>query len=271
MLSIVASMQRELPSLAKRRKGESRDEFEVLGIGPDRAAGSMSELLSRNNVEGAGHRRAVLLVGFAGGTDPGLKTGDLVLASSYCWLPPGIDARGTGPLDSFEPDQALLRIAHQAAAKAGLNAYSGPSVTVDSMVHSAKEKLLIYKAFAASSVNMEDYASAEAAAGAGTPFLSARVVLDPQGQTLPSDLIELAAAGFTAAVNAAAKPWQLPLLLSLYARMRRSQAVLSRFTNAFIAEYRDWEEQHYPGLPGDTVAKSATATQMILRPGTEAR
>lgn len=271
MLTIVSSMERELPSLSQGRKEAHGEELGVLGIGPERAASSMEEMLSRETSTGAYPRRAVLLVGFAGGADPLLNTGDLVLASSYSWLPRGLGSRGAGSLNSVEPDSHLLELAQRAAATAGLKVNTGPSVTVDSMVHSPREKLLIYRAFSASSVNMEDYAAARVAADAGAPFLSARVILDPQEQTLPDDLIELAGAGAVATISAAAKPWQFPVLLSLYTRMRRSQAVLAKFTNAFVSEYRAWEEDKYTGSAGGPLSRVFPAARIPLRPGAEKR
>ena len=271
MLTIIASMERELPSLTQGRGEDGDAEFGVLGIGPERASASMGELLSRQGQGASALCQAVLLVGFAGGADTALNTGDLVLASSYYWLPPGIDSRGAGPLESVEPDREMLALGSLAAARAGLKVNCGPSLTVDSMVHSPREKLLIYNAFSASSVNMEDYAAARVAADAGVPFLSARVVLDPQGQTLPDDLIELAGAGPVATISAAAKPWQFPVLLSLYTRMRRSQGVLTKFTNAFVSEFRAWEQKEYATSSGESLSGAIPASEILLRPGPEKR
>ncbi|MCI0864824.1 MAG: hypothetical protein J4N69_11335, partial [Chloroflexi bacterium] len=83
---MAASMEQELTGL-RRELLDIEDatgihpqvEFRVLGVGPERAGASMTALLedSHSSVEG------VLVIGVAGGVDPELETGDLLLADRY--------------------------------------------------------------------------------------------------------------------------------------------------------------------------------------------
>ena len=247
MLTIVASMERELSPLKQAWGPGHGQGLRVIGIGPARAASAIEALLSSlsplkaNPVE-ANPRQAILLLGFTGAVDPHLKTGDLVLASRYHRLAAGANSPGGDPLGSLSPDPGMSRLADRAAANAGLPVSCGSSLTVDALVSEPAEKRRIHEDFSVTSVNMEDYAVATVVAQFGVPFLSARVVLDTTHQHLPCYLAGLSGSGSKAVFAMAAKPWRIPGLVSLYGQMRRAQHVLGRFSLAFVQEFMSGPE-----------------------------
>ena len=256
MLTIVASMERELSALARalnQNLGPGHgQELRVIGVGPGRAAGAVAALLSSPAQSGFGPRRAVLLLGFAGALSPDLKTGDLILSSAYHRQPTG--ATPSELSSCLSPDPGMMRLANSAAAIAGLAVRYGPSVTVDAIVREPAEKKRLHQGFPmpsenpatpvnpVTSVDMEDHAVAAAAALAGAAFLSARVVLDTTEQRLPGYLTGLSGSGLQAVVSTLVRPWRIPVLLTLAGQARRAQTTLGRFGLEFIQQFGEfWE------------------------------
>ena len=236
MLTIVASMQRELSALDRaliRNLGSGHgQELRVIGIGPGRAAEAVTALLASPSAAG---RRAVLLLGFAGALKPELKTGGLILASAYHRQP--ATATQTMISDHLTPDPEMARLAVKAAEIAGLPVNRGPSLTVDALVPGPARKRRLHQSFAVTSVNMEDHAVAAVCAQAGAAFLSARAVLDTAEQSLPGYLTSLSDSGLNAAVATLLRPWRLPVLLPLAGRARRAQTTLCGFGLAFVQRF----------------------------------
>jgi len=210
---------------------------QVLGLGQERSQAALRELLA------ASERRntpldAVLLVGCAGGLDPNLRPGDLVVPARY-----------RHPLrDPLEPDPGLLEQALEAAGSAGLRIHRGDSLTVDRLVAGAPEKLELGRRHAAAIVDLEDYWVAEVCAQAGVPFLAARAVLDPARQTLPDYLMTLADHEARVLGRALFQPWCLPTLLGLGVQLRAAQRSLTRLAAALV-EYRGAEREDLTVAP----------------------
>ena len=235
MLTIVASMERELSGLRRGLKPGQGHELRVVGIGPDRAGDTTGQMLSSD--VGAGSRGPVLMLGVAGALSPLLKAGDVILASSYLRLSSPVGSSGATHLESLAPDPRMSRLADRAAAQAGLPGNRGPSLTVDSVVRLAEEKAQLHRDFSATSVNMEDFSVASIGRRYCVPFLSARVVLDTCEQPLPAYLASLSGPLSRSVMGVATKPWRITELASLSARMRRAQSVLARFAQAFVHEF----------------------------------
>ena len=235
MLTIVASMERELSGVRRGLKPGQGHELRVVGIGPDRAGEAMRQIFSAD--AGTRPRGPVLMLGVAGALSPLLKAGDVILASSYLRLSNPACSSGATHLESLAPDPRLSRLADRAAAQAGLPVNRGPSLTVDSVVRLAEEKARLHRDFSATSVNMEDFAVASIARRYCVPFLSARVVLDTCEQPLPAYLASLSGPLSRSVMAVAAKPWRITELAALSARMRRAQSVLARFAQAFVHEF----------------------------------
>ena len=232
-------------------------ELHVVGIGPARSGESIKQILTSHSEDGS--RRSVLMLGVAGAVDPLLKTGDLILASAYLRLSNPDRVSGVVNLESLSPDPDLSRLATCAATQAGLSVNTGPAVTVDTVVWDPEEKAQLHQDFAATSVNMEDFAVATEALRFGVPFLSARVVLDTYEQPLPAYLGSLSGPASRSVLSVAAKPWRIPELVALSAQMRRTQSVLARFALAFLTEFEASETAAVPAMSGAQPSHQAVA------------
>ena len=125
-------------------------------------------------VEGHGPRRLVS-AGFAGGLDPRLPRGALVI--------PALSVRsGERSHDLFPPPVTL-------PGGIGCDAI----VTVDAVVANLEGKRRLWQTSNASVVDMETHGVATAAADRGIPCLSIRVVSDAAGDELPADIARLVA------------------------------------------------------------------------------
>ena len=233
MLIVVASMEQELTGL-RRELREIEDatgispqvEFQVLGVGPERAGAAMAALLEnrRSKIDG------VLLVGVAGGVDPELETGDLLLADRHA-LQNGA-SQGAG--QAIKPDADMLQSAQKAALELSVPIFNGGSLTVDHLVAEPHEREFLRTEYQVYSVNMEDYRAAEAAQNAGVPFLSVRVVLDTASQRLPGYLPGLARSRYKVVTKILLMPWRIPTMLHLKRQLQLCQAVLTNFGVSYL-------------------------------------
>lgn len=236
MLIVVASMEQELTGLRRELREiedatgiNSQVEFQVLGVGPERAGAAMAALLEdrlsrRSKVDG------VLLVGVAGGVDPELETGDLLLADRHA-LQNGA-SQGAG--QAIRPDADMLQSAQKAALELSVPIFSGGSLTVDHLVAEPHERESLRTEYQVYCVNMEDYRAAEAAQNAGVPFLSVRVVLDTASQRLPGYLPGLARSRYKVVTKILLMPWRIPTMLRLKRQLQLCQAVLTNFGVSYL-------------------------------------
>ena len=233
MLILASSMEQELTGLRRELLDietatgvHPQVEFQVLGVGPDRAGASLTALLeiSRSQID------SVLFVGVAGGVEPSLETGDLLLADRYA-LQNGA-AQGAG--QAIRPDTQMLQAAQQAALDLSVPVYDGGSLTVDHLVLEPVERQELLTQYQIQSVNMEDYRAAEAAQKAGVPFLSVRVVLDTASQRLPGYLPGLAKSPYKVLTNVLLQPWRIPTMLRLKRQLQLCQAVLTNFGVSYL-------------------------------------
>jgi len=233
MLIVVASMEQELTGLRRELREiedatgiSSQVEFQVLGVGPERAGAAMAALLEnrRSKIDG------VLLVGVAGGVDPELETGDLLLADRHA-LQNGA-SQGAG--QAIKPDAEMLQSAQKAALELSVPIFNGGSLTVDHLVAEPHEREFLRTEYQVYSVNMEDYRAAEAAQNAGVPFLSVRVVLDTASQRLPGYLPGLARSRYKVVTKILLMPWRIPTMLRLKRQLQLCQAVLTNFGVSYL-------------------------------------
>jgi len=233
LLIVAASMEQELIGL-RRALLEIEDttgvhppvEFKVLGVGPERSGSAMATLLDARNADLEG----VLVLGVAGGVDPVLETGDLLLANRYS-LQNGA-AQGFG--QSIRPDPQMLQSAQQAALDLSMPVCNGGSLTVDHLVAGPDERDELRAQYQVDSVNMEDYRVAHSAQKAGVPFLSARVVLDTANQQLPGYLPGLARSPYKVLTNVVLLPWRIPTMLNLKRQLQLGQMVITNFGLAYL-------------------------------------
>lgn len=146
---------------------------------------------------------ALISIGIAGGLDPALQPGDIIIGS-------GVETRD-GVIDC-DPRWRDRLLAALPGARAGLVFGSAEAVVT------ASRKQALFQKRGAAIVDMESGAVARVAAAAGLPFAALRAVSDPAGRALPrSALVGLGPEGDTKplAVMAALlrRPQDLPGLI----------------------------------------------------------
>lgn len=194
----------------------------------------------------SGGAESLISIGLAGGLDPRLGPGSVILADHV--LPwrrplPKEPRRGFGNMfylrgpaaeenDGAEPATPDGQIETDGALGAQLRGVLDDKITrgcivgVDQAVTAPGGKLALYSKTGALACDMESHAVAEAAQAAGIPFAALRVVADPSNRTIP----QAALSGVTAdgkvslgrvAFGAALRPWEIMelLLLALDARI----------------------------------------------------
>lgn len=115
----------------------------------------------------------IISFGIAGGLDPQLRAGSVVVASSV------IGANGVKmalPADE-RWSQALLRAVPRAS--------HAPVLGVDAAVTEPADKLALFRQTGAAVADMESHIAASVAAGHGLPFAVLRVVADPANRRVP--------------------------------------------------------------------------------------
>ena len=175
----------------------------VTGVGRQSTEASVTALAARSP-------EAILMIGFCGGADPELLTGDLHLADVFL------------SAERMEPIAADPGIANRLEAWADgheTRVVHGPSVTVGAVANS-KVKSALHAATGAMTVNMEDYWAATTAAAYGIPFASLRAVLDTAGDELPDYLGDVGDGLVNVLGGVARHPGRVASLLRM-ARMAR--------------------------------------------------
>ena len=235
---VAASMEQELSGL-RREMLEIEDvtgtrptmEFRVLGVGPDRAGAALAALLESRDSQDS-KVDGVLVLGVAGGVDPKLESGDLLLANRYSLQ----DGSALGAGQAIRPDPEMLKSAQQAALDLSMPVFAGGSLTVDHLVAEPEERVDLRAQYQVDSVNMEDYRVAEAAQKASVPFLAVRVVLDTASESLPGYLPGLAKSRYKVITNVLLMPWRIPTMLRLKRQLELGQMVLTNFAVAYMKE-----------------------------------
>jgi hopanoid-associated phosphorylase len=180
--------------------------------GVTRRVTELSEKLLAEGAEG------LLSFGIAGGLDPALKSGDLVIGNGVQWQ---------GETVSADPAWANGLLTAIPGSRTGIIA------AVSRIAATPDAKRSLYES-GASVVDMESGAMAEVAARAGKPFAVLRAVADPAQRGLPrSVFVGLAPDGSARplAVMGALlrRPWELPGLIRVGLD---TQAALSALRNA---------------------------------------
>lgn len=141
------------------------------GVGTTAAARGTQALL-------AGHRPMwVVSAGFAGGLDPRVRRGDIIMADSI--------AGGDGRRLAID-----LKLPAEAMATPGLHV--GRLVTADAVLFRPGDKRTLGEQQQALAVDMESWAVGEVCRQAKTRFLAIRVISDAVDDELPADVERLA-------------------------------------------------------------------------------
>ena len=159
---------------------------------------------------------ALLSFGMAGGLDPALAPGTLVLATAVL-APEG---------EAYPSDEAW-----RAALGARITAQAATLLGCDAPVSDPAEKARLFAATGAAAVDMESHAIAAVAADSGVPFLALRAVADPAHRAVPpAALLGIGPDGGIrpGAVLAALvlAPWEIPSVVALAGESRRALKAL---------------------------------------------
>jgi adenosylhomocysteine nucleosidase len=119
--------------------------------------------------------RGVISFGVAGGLDPSLKSGDVVVATEVM----AGDARWLAGLSLNETLLASLALGRRRIVRGGL-------AGVEEVVMARARKAALRSVTGAAAVDMESHIAADYAAKAGLPFAALRVISDPADRTLPA-------------------------------------------------------------------------------------
>jgi hopanoid-associated phosphorylase len=186
----------------------------VSGMGQQAAAGAARTL---RDAGAAG----LVSWGVAGGLDPRLRAGDLVLANRV------LAADGSSVLPSAEWRSAL---ATQLAGRTSIN--EGSLLTTSEALTSVTKKTLAFRASGAVAVDMESLAVGRAASEMGLPFLAVRVIVDGAGDPLPAAVMAASRGGEVSISRLAREllraPSDLAPLLRLAMRYRAATRTLGK-------------------------------------------
>jgi len=165
--------------------------------------------------QGATH---LVSFGIAGGLDPALRAGDVVLPASV------VSGDGRVHITDTAFSRSLARRGLAPASTAAI--YGSPSV-----VASSADKTALHRRFGCVAVDMESHAVAEAAEEAGLPFFVLRVVADHVDRLFPrairGSLTEDGRQrGGLVAARLLLRPWELPAVIGLGRDYRIAMRVL---------------------------------------------
>lgn len=214
-LGIITGLEAEARLFAAARPSNGNI---VRGAGPGavRAYGAARAVLD----EGVG---ALVSAGLAGGLDPALSAGSLVLAD-FVVAPDG--TRWAADARWREAFSARLQ-------ENGLAATLGALAGVDRPLRETREKAALFAATGAVAADMESHGVARAAKEAGVPFLAVRAISDPADRALPRFVdkalmpdgrLRLA----RALVALGSEPWEIGSMFALARGSRRALAALRR-------------------------------------------
>ena len=118
--------------------------------------------------------RGVISFGVAGGLDPSLKTGDVVVATEVM----AGDTRWLAGLSLTEAQIASIALGRRRVVR-------GLLAGVEEVVAASACKAALHSETGAAAVDMESHIAAAYAAEAGIPFAALRVISDPAHRALP--------------------------------------------------------------------------------------
>lgn len=167
--------------------GGAEDVFVLLsGMGRTRAQEGTSWLVRQQAPA------AIISIGFAGATQPGLPTGTVLLGTSLAHLEgPPIEWDPSALGQRFYSTPTLLSRARQAVEVGGIDFRQGPLITAPILAKSPGLKRWLGARVDAIGVDLESYWVALSAHVAGVPFMAVRVILDRSDMLLPDVVSEI--------------------------------------------------------------------------------
>jgi hopanoid-associated phosphorylase len=184
------------------------------------ASGERAAHLARALVEAGSP--ALVSLGLAGGLDPALSTGTLLLCDAVV-LPDGARIATDIPWRERLASRLRPALSPATAALAGC----------DTAIASKQAKAVLHRSSGAVAVDMESHGVARVAAERGVPFLVLRVIADPADQAIPPAALSGLAPDGKVAIGAvlgalARDPSQIPDLLRLARQSAAAMGMLRR-------------------------------------------
>ena len=177
--------------------------------------------------------KCLIVCGFAGGLDPDLVPGDLLVANQVL--------RDLEP--PLQPDAELLAAANSFCLP-GYIPCMAPLITGDRVLISAAEKRALFAKTPAVAVDMETYGAVTAAEERGIPWLAVRVITDGAQHELPLDFNAFTAPdgslnrGRIVAATLA-RPWKIPAMAQLGKRSKQAAGNLAVFLESLLQALPD--------------------------------
>jgi adenosylhomocysteine nucleosidase len=166
VLGIVAALEME-----RRWIRAPEPLVELSGVGETRAENAAGRLLERGAT-------ALVSWGVAGGLDPGLRPGTVILPDTVI----GADGQRWG-VDLEWRDRLLERVGGRVVTA------TSPLYHATSVITTANEKRVIHERFGAGAADMESMAVAGVASAKDIPWIAVRVVIDAADQDLPAAIL----------------------------------------------------------------------------------
>ncbi|MBI5427692.1 MAG: hypothetical protein HZA02_05350 [Nitrospinae bacterium] len=200
----------------------------------------IGQIRARRSLEQARERLTLSLVvsmGFAGGLDPRLEVGDLIVADKVLAMPTG--SPDTGP----EPREISLRspCAEQAMALADSadgKVYAGGLLTVNEIVYTPERKRALGERYPVLAAEMETHALADLSAEKRIPFLAVRSITDTADHELmnfsPMQNDRGEVSPLKAGWYVLTHPGKAKDMVQLRAHSQKASARLTRFVARFI-------------------------------------
>jgi adenosylhomocysteine nucleosidase len=246
MLMIAAAMEEELElarqlcpdskrvqcekvKLWRATKREQPVCFLKAGVGPKRSAANLREAL------GEVRPSRILLIGYAGALDPGLKLGDLVAVRKALAF----------SLEESQPDWEHVRIdaefelaepqfLSEAASAGGLSARTGNAMTSAYVLGDPVHKSLLHEKFGASIVDMETAALAGIARSEGIPLSCIRVISDEAQDTFLAPFSHNPSAGIAARAKKLMETGMVETFREWKSNTTQAKDRLSRFLELYL-------------------------------------
>ena len=148
------------------------------GMGPERAAQAVLWLEQRYQLAG------LLSVGFAGGLQAELRSGDALLVTHILAQDDVTRTTDLAVDSGIRPDARLAHIAAMAVAQAAVVSHAGTLLSTTAVVAQAAAKQALGQQSGALAVDMESYSVGQMAAQSHVPFAVLRTIFDASHENM---------------------------------------------------------------------------------------